>query len=195
MKKCTYNGFPVLLYGKLEQWEESPFTDAILCAVDGVNEVVEIPHELVELRELLPTSGDAPRIAIQFGADYQFKWALGYENSIDFEPEEYSTDLGSEDDVEARIASMGLTAPRIDKAHIEKMVKDVYFHVPPDTQLTICVLTLQNNYTVVGKSACVSPENFDERFGRDLAYKDAKSQIGALEGYLLAWALSSDKAN
>lgn len=51
--------------------------------------------------------------------------------------------------------------------------------------LTICVLLLRNGFTVLGKSACASPENFDAELGRKIARADAVNQIWPLEGYLL----------
>ncbi len=51
--------------------------------------------------------------------------------------------------------------------------------------LTFCVLTLRNGFTVVGKSACASPENFNAELGRKIARTDAVNQIWPLEGYLL----------
>lgn len=53
------------------------------------------------------------------------------------------------------------------------------------TLLTICVLTLRNGFTVLGKSACVSPENFDAEIGRSVAREDAFDQIWPLMGYAL----------
>jgi hypothetical protein len=54
------------------------------------------------------------------------------------------------------------------------------------SQLTVCVLTLTNNFTVTGESACVSPENFDEEIGRKVAYDNAKDKLWALLGFSLA---------
>lgn len=51
--------------------------------------------------------------------------------------------------------------------------------------LTICVLVLANDFTVVGKSACADPAEFREEVGRRLAREDAVRQIWALEGYVL----------
>lgn len=39
--------------------------------------------------------------------------------------------------------------------------------------LTICVLTLDNGWFLVGKSAPVDPDNYDADHGRELAYDDA----------------------
>ncbi len=46
--------------------------------------------------------------------------------------------------------------------------------------LTICVLTMDNGWYLVGKSAPVDPHNYDERYGRELAYDDALRQAWPL---------------
>lgn len=51
--------------------------------------------------------------------------------------------------------------------------------------LTLCILTMQNGFTLVGKSAPASPENFDIEKGRRFAYEDAIKQLWPLEGYAL----------
>jgi hypothetical protein len=51
--------------------------------------------------------------------------------------------------------------------------------------LTICVITLQNGFTVLGQSACASPENFNQDIGNRLAFEDAKNKIWAFMGYAL----------
>lgn len=79
----------------------------------------------------------------------------------------------------------GLTAPRVTPQRLEEVVVSEYFHVPPGTTLTICVLTLANGFTVVGKSACASPANFDAGIGQRYARDNAKNQIWELEGYAL----------
>jgi hypothetical protein len=87
--------------------------------------------------------------------------------------------------LEQEIKDKGLTAPRISMALIESTVVKEYYHIPPGTTLTICVLTLRNGFTVVGESACASPANFDAEIGQKLAYDNAFRKIWALEGYLL----------
>jgi hypothetical protein len=49
---------------------------------------------------------------------------------------------------------------------------------------------LLNGFTVVGESACASPENFDADLGKKIARDDAKRKIWALEGYALRNQLS-----
>ncbi len=49
---------------------------------------------------------------------------------------------------------------------------------------------MQNGFTVIGKSAPASPENFDAETGRLFAYEDAIKQLWPLEGYALRERLS-----
>ncbi|RRD41625.1 hypothetical protein EII18_08425 [Comamonadaceae bacterium OH3737_COT-264] len=58
-------------------------------------------------------------------------------------------------------------------------------HLAPLDLLTFCVLVLRNGYTVVGTSACVSPENFDAAIGRKVAREDAVGKVWPLLGYAL----------
>ena len=51
--------------------------------------------------------------------------------------------------------------------------------------LTICVLVLANGFTIIGKSAPASPENFDAELGAKLAEEDAVRQVWPLMGYAL----------
>lgn len=87
--------------------------------------------------------------------------------------------------VEQEIQDKGLTAPRVTPDHIEAVIEDEKYHVFPDTTTTVCCLKLANGFTVIGESACASPENFDEALGRRIARDNAKQKIWALEGYLL----------
>lgn len=66
----------------------------------------------------------------------------------------------------------------------KKILKDEYMNLD-GTTLTICVLTLENGYTVTGESACVDPAKFDHEIGKRIAREDAFEKIWALEGYLL----------
>lgn len=49
----------------------------------------------------------------------------------------------------------------------------------------VVVALLPNGFTIVGESACVDPNNYDETIGYDLALKDIENQLWMLEGYLL----------
>lgn len=87
---------------------------------------------------------------------------------------------------EQRIQELGLTrGPRIAPNDIDNVIVGTeYHHFAPTT--TVCCLTLLNGFTVIGHSACVSPENYNEGLGREIAFDNARDQVGQLEGYLLA---------
>lgn len=51
--------------------------------------------------------------------------------------------------------------------------------------LTMCVMVLNNGYTVTGQSACADPKNYNADIGNRLAIQDAKEKIWPLMGYAL----------
>jgi hypothetical protein len=87
--------------------------------------------------------------------------------------------------IEQEIKDKGLTAPRLTPDHIDEQIRSFAFHVFPGTTTTVCLLTLRNGFGVVGESACVSAENFDEAIGQKIAFNNARDKIWLLEGYLL----------
>lgn len=87
--------------------------------------------------------------------------------------------------LEQELRDRASAGPRVTPERIEEVIASEYFHVPPGTTLTLCVLTLQNGFTVVGQSACASPENFVADIGQRYAREDAKRRIWDLEGYAL----------
>ena len=91
----------------------------------------------------------------------------------------------SEEELEKKITDKGLNAPRLSPTLIAEAIVSADYHVFPGTTLTVCCLTLQNGFNVVGESAAASPENFDAQIGREVSFSNAKNKIWALEGYLL----------
>ena len=76
----------------------------------------------------------------------------------------------------------GKTMEKLTYEHIQSVIKSVeYVQVGV---LTICVLTLQNGFTVTGESACLSLATFDAEIGRKIARNNAEDKIWQLEGYL-----------
>lgn len=118
-----------------------------------------------------------------------------------------------DDSVEQEIRSKGLNAPRITPQDVEAAIaSEAYFTAAegfmghawatmsdsrsmkppaPLELVTICVLTLRNGYTIIGHSACASPENFDAVIGRKIARQNAVQQIWPLLGYALKDRLAS----
>jgi hypothetical protein len=87
--------------------------------------------------------------------------------------------------IESEIQAKGLNAPRLTPAHIDAQIVGEAYHIFPGTTLTVCALTLQNGFLVVGESAAASPENFNAEIGRKIARDNARNKIWALEGYAL----------
>ena len=100
--------------------------------------------------------------------------------------------------IEQEIQAKGLTAPRVTPDHIDATVSWEQTFTAGDALralgypshqafdlLTICVLKLVNDFTVIGESACASPENFDRELGAKIARQNAVNKIWPLEGYLL----------
>lgn len=109
-----------------------------------------------------------------------------------------SETLKATDEYSARSA----TAPRVSLSDMEGKIARQYFinmgqavrsvgspvdecGKDPLDILTVCILVMQNGFTIIGKSAPASPENFDPGKGERFAYEDAIKQLWPLEGYAL----------
>jgi hypothetical protein len=119
--------------------------------------------------------------------------------------------------IEGEIQAKGLTAPRVTPRMIEDAIASEHYFTADEgdfgarfrmamkagkvqevelalhsklSLLTICVLVLQNGFTVTGESACASPANFDAELGRKIARQHAINKIWPLEGYLLKQRLA-----
>lgn len=90
----------------------------------------------------------------------------------------------NENELEKEIQEKKLNAPRLTPQLIDSKIAEKSFHKLTDV-LTVCVITLQNGFTVTGESACASPENYDQNIGEQIAFGNARDKIWQLEGYLL----------
>ena len=86
-------------------------------------------------------------------------------------------------EIEQEIQSRGLTAPRITVDEVNDAIASDAYYVFPGTTTTVCLLTLTNGFTVLGDSACASPENFNEDLGREIARDKAKDKVWELLGF------------
>lgn len=93
--------------------------------------------------------------------------------------------MSNEQSIEQYIQSKGLNAPRLTPEDIDKTIVSETYTNLPDGRTVICQLTLRNGYTVDGKSACVSKENFNQEIGNNISRQNAREKIWELEGYLL----------
>lgn len=93
----------------------------------------------------------------------------------------------AEQTLESVIKAKGLTtAPRVTPAALDAMVKSTEL-IKIDPSILLCVLTLHNGLTIVGKNlGSVCPENYDEDLAKQLAHRDARDQLWPLAGFMLA---------
>lgn len=68
---------------------------------------------------------------------------------------------------------------------LAKIVYEEFIHPQTIEHMTICVLTTENGFALVGKSAPADAENFNEELGKKFAKEDALRQMWPLEAYLL----------
>lgn len=99
----------------------------------------------------------------------------------------------SEVQIENEIQVKANVAPRVTPADLDAKIVGEQYYVFPGTTVTVALLTLENGFTVLGESACASPENFDEALGRKLAKIRAREKIWPLEGYLLKEKLHNEE--
>lgn len=66
---------------------------------------------------------------------------------------------------------------------IAKIAAEEYINPGVLPHLTICVIRLENGFSLVGKSAPADAGNFDPDLGRKFAREDAIRQMWPLEGY------------
>lgn len=73
----------------------------------------------------------------------------------------------------------------VNESKLKENIKAVDFYVHPGSQLTVCVITLLNGYTVTGESACADPKMFKKEVGEAFAFAAAERKIWPLLGYVL----------
>ena len=100
-----------------------------------------------------------------------------------------------EHEIEAQIQQSGPVAPRLKPEDIDAVIVDEQYYLFPGTTLTVCCLTLENGFCVIGDSAPVSRENFNAEVGRQVARSEARNKIWQLEGYLLRERLHQSAIN
>lgn len=104
--------------------------------------------------------------------------------------------IPTEQQVEQRIAVLGLSAPRVTPAMIDALVESLTFdtHYIPGTTTVVATSLLPSGFTVTTtKSAPASPENFNLALGIEIAIRKCKDEsrqkLWELEGYRLKHAL------
>lgn len=101
--------------------------------------------------------------------------------------------LGDEE-LQAKVDALPNPAPRLTPELIRAVIKDETYTRLPDSNVTVCRLTLQNGFSVLGVNmGSVDPANYNQEIDCEYAFKDAFSKIWQLEGYLLAERLYNER--
>ena len=88
-------------------------------------------------------------------------------------------------DTELTAAIDATTAPRVTKEGIESRIKGTEFLKIGET-VTLANITLDNGFSVRGKSACVNAANYRQEICEKIAYDNAFKQLWAFFGFALA---------
>lgn len=88
-----------------------------------------------------------------------------------------------------------MTHPKVTEQDLDQAIKETQYVVLPDGRTTICILTLDNGFTVRGESSCVVKESFDKALGENYSYADARRKMWPLLGFRLADKLMADAEN
>lgn len=74
---------------------------------------------------------------------------------------------------------------RVTEDDLDKEIVGEDYYRFPDTTVTVCCLRIRNGMCLIGESACVDPNNFDEATGRKVARANAREQLWKLLGFRL----------
>lgn len=73
--------------------------------------------------------------------------------------------------------------PRVTLEGMKAKIADVTYHY--HAHLTVCIVTMDNGFFVVGTSAPADVRNYDRKVGERYAFEDCIRQLWRLEGYAL----------
>lgn len=75
----------------------------------------------------------------------------------------------------------------VTQEQIDTMLKEAEYFIEHRIfgKQCIVVAKIYNGFTIVGESACVDPNIYDEKIGLELALDDIERQLWMLEGYKL----------
>lgn len=67
--------------------------------------------------------------------------------------------------------------------YLHSLIKSTGYFQLEGTTTTICALETTSGFIIVGKSACLNPDDFNEDIGKEIAFNDAFDKLWDLEGY------------
>ncbi|AVO23174.1 hypothetical protein RIVERRIDER_93 [Xanthomonas phage RiverRider] len=86
-------------------------------------------------------------------------------------------------------------APKVTIEEIHASIKKESYTLLPDGKTTICQLTMDNDFTIEGSSACVSIKNYDQAKGEKYAKERAINNCWQFLGWRLADKLKLEQGS
>lgn len=180
----------VLQWMQLNNYRRASFDRliGIIPSASTYNQLTELVTDYPRIFRHATLKGGFPGLAFQDEVNAS-KELLHYQNA-DTPVTESMTDTAiAVDPAEAP------SAPTVTESAVEQEIAHEYYRnlgsavkAPdgPAGNVMLCVLVLRNGFVIVGKSACVHSENFDEAIGCRLAREDAIKQLWPFLGFRLA---------
>lgn len=104
-------------------------------------------------------------------------------------PEKHKSSLQVTDEAAAAVQK---TPHRVSLDSIMSKVEHTdYINPDRHPHMTICLITMENGFVLVGKSTPADPQNFDAELGKKFAKDDALRHAWPLEAYLLLERMST----
>ncbi len=66
---------------------------------------------------------------------------------------------------------------------LESKIEEVQYHQFDGTTVTVCCMTLENGFNVIGESACISPAYFNAEIGKKVARDNAFEKLWKFYGF------------
>lgn len=82
--------------------------------------------------------------------------------------------------------------PSISQEMVDNFILETWTQTAGE-KTTIVRAMLRNGFELVEASSCVSPENYDEKLGREICMKKIKDRVWYLLGFLLQTAVNGVK--
>lgn len=82
--------------------------------------------------------------------------------------------------------------PSISQKMVDDFIEEVHVSTLGD-KCTVVRAVLRNGFEIVESSACVSPENYDEKYGAEICMEKIKDKVWFLLGFLLQTAVHGIK--
>lgn len=117
---------------------------------------------------------------------YRVRYADGY---VSWSPKDTfeRAYLPLEVNTELRTSKPGISQEMVDNFILETWTQTA------GEKTTIVRAMLRNGFELVEASSCVSPENYDEKLGREICMKKIKDRVWMLLGFLLQTAVNGVK--